>query len=243
MLYCILFFMNILIKEKKKNELISLYKKYKSLTKIAINQGISRQAISALFKRYKININEYRESSILLGNIQNYPAIYSLFFIDEPTIKYYGSTEKIKKRMYHHIYLLKRNKHYSLSFQQAFNKYGINSLKLKIIKKINPDKYLKEELLYEEKKYIENNKNCFNKYLLLSDDEKNIKIQIKDSDRYNKSKTLPNKKSKYKGLTWCKHSQSWKIQPYIRNENKQVHLGYHKDEEEAKKIIDIFLSK
>lgn len=51
------------------------------------------------------------------------------------------------------------------------------------------------------------------------------------TQRENTSKDKKNKTSKYTGVYWCKNKNKWRSTIYISN--KQIHLGYFKDEYKA----------
>lgn len=48
---------------------------------------------------------------------------------------YVGQTNNIQKRIKDHLYKLNKNIHYSLEFQQDFNKYGVDNFKFSILEK------------------------------------------------------------------------------------------------------------
>lgn len=85
--------------------------------------------------------------------IQNYTkevdiekiGVYAIIHSDSPNKIYIGST-KAKKgfngRWYNHIFLLKKNKHYSKHLQNIVNKYGLNGLTFKILEKVYDTEFL-----------------------------------------------------------------------------------------------------
>jgi group I intron endonuclease len=69
---------------------------------------------------------------------------------------YIGSTIKGKDRWYEHISNLKGQRHCNEHLQRAYNKYGKENFKFELLKRFN-DNMTKEEIFYEEQKYLDQN--------------------------------------------------------------------------------------
>lgn len=96
---------------------------------------------------------------------------------------YIGSSINIEQRIKKHLWKLKNNKHENVYFQNIYNKYGYDSLKMGVVE-------LCDNLLEKEQYYINNNQNLIN--IVVRDVTRpSINQEIKDKI----SKTL---KEKYK---------------------------------------------
>jgi len=80
-----------------------------------------------------------------------YCGIYGIFCLSNNKI-YIGSTKNMNKRFNDHRYILNINKHKNKHLQNAWNKYGKNNFKFKIIEKY--DKYDENTILMSERKWI-----------------------------------------------------------------------------------------
>lgn len=226
--------------EKKKAELISLFERHSTLQSFADTLKTSRQSIQQKLKYYGI-LNKWIEHSvkireILSNNISDKPGVYCLFFIQEPHKKYYGSTKNLRVRSSAHNSHLKRNVHENLCLQEMFNKYGWESLRFQTIKIVHH-----EQLLFEEKKLVENDSNCININNPLQTKEEYIIQQKKHCNkRYEISKKNEFFKSSHKGVTYWRLTKQWKAQPYVETngKKKQVYLGYFDLEEDAIAAIE-----
>lgn len=73
--------------------------------------------------------------------------------------KYIGSTtQSFRKRLNHHICLLRLNKHKNKYLQNSFNKYGEENFKINILEIVEE----KEKVLLTEQIYLDNSNNLFN---------------------------------------------------------------------------------
>jgi group I intron endonuclease len=61
--------------------------------------------------------------------------------------RYIGSSNNISKRLWGHIYNLKRNEHHNQHLQYAFNKYGISNFKAEPLFYCAPDERIKLEIM------------------------------------------------------------------------------------------------
>jgi hypothetical protein len=221
----------------KKTELISLFKNHSTMQELADSLNVSRQCIQERFLRYNI-LNDWREHvtkirKIISNKIGNESGVYCLFFIQEPNKKYYGSSVNLHKRLTGHNSRLKSNNHENIWLQEKFNKYGWNSLRFEVIKKLDI-KYI----LVEEKNMIKNDPDCINNYLPFQTiDEYNIQRKTANKKKYDLCKNKPYIKSKFYGVTYDKLTEQWRTQPYDKNLKRQVYLGYFKTEEEANNAI------
>jgi group I intron endonuclease len=75
-----------------------------------------------------------------------------IYEIEVCGIYYIGSTINFKKRFERHIKELKENTHHNIILQRAFNKHGLQNLKIKILEHIV---YTKELILEKEQYYID----------------------------------------------------------------------------------------
>lgn len=53
--------------------------------------------------------------------LEDNSGVYLIWFKNNPSKKYYGSTNNVKKRIRAHYWSLKNNRHYSFDFQSDFN--------------------------------------------------------------------------------------------------------------------------
>ncbi len=105
----------------------------------------------------------------------NNSGIYKI--INKTDGKYYvGSSDNLKKRWYIHKYYLYNNKHQNQHLQYAWNKYGKDNFKFKIVENISKNKLLIIEQKYLDIAKIEQNK-CYN--LCFSSDRKEITDETK----------------------------------------------------------------
>lgn len=89
---------------------------------------------------YNYDISRYYDCSRKEASLTG---IYTINFVEKPNKFYVGSASKFKgnktndigfyARWREHLYLLRRNKHHSNKLQNAFNKYGENSIRFKIL--------------------------------------------------------------------------------------------------------------
>lgn len=160
-------------------------------------------------------------------------AVYCVYFLQEPEKKYYGSTINFKRRKHRHLKDLMENKN-NKNLQEYFNKWGIESIRFEILKKVSV-----KDLLIEEKAFVEKDGQCFNINSPLR--------LVEEIKSYNKARNnRPKRRSTYKGVVWSKPAQLWKAQPSITvagGKRRQIYLGYFKEEEDARKVIQSFLNK
>jgi len=97
----------------------------------------------------------------IYGFLPNRPGVYFLFFINNPSRKYYGSTVNLYRRVCCHMNYLIRAMHHNCDLQDEFNKNALSSLRCKIVKIINNTSTM--ELKLEEDKMIQNDPYCYNK--------------------------------------------------------------------------------
>jgi len=230
-------------RNKKKAKILSCLLKCESMKDI-IKTFKSTQGLFRLIRYYNLKCEYkkqiYRIKKIINTEIPKTPGVYCLFFVEESKIKYYGSTKNLNKRIRQHCSLLKINKHDCLELQKLYNIYGFNSLRFEIIKTFDESRYLKKDLLLKEKELINNDNYCCNKNTSIqTKDERIIQIKKYSSELYEKSKVIPFKKSKFKGITYWRVTKQWKAQPFfkINGKWKQIYLGYFNTEEEANKAI------
>jgi hypothetical protein len=70
----------------------------------------------------------------------------------------------------------------------------------------------------------------------LDNRRKNLRIATKSENNMNTPKRIAKTTSKYKGVTWNKQHNKWQAQ--IRVNNKHIHIGYYKNEEDAAREYD-----
>jgi len=58
----------------------------------------------------------------IINNAGQVPGVYTLW-IDDITMVYFGSSTNIKKRIYFHYWLLRKNAHHIKKLQEDFNRY------------------------------------------------------------------------------------------------------------------------
>lgn len=75
--------------------------------------------------------------------------------------KYIGSAKNIIKRQQRHLYMLRHNKHHSILFQRAFNKYGEENFKFETLEIVNDftkiierEQYYFDTILFSKNKYL-----------------------------------------------------------------------------------------
>jgi hypothetical protein len=216
-------------RRKKREEILASFGTYKTMNEIAREKGMTKQAIQHLFKKYGV-IKEWKEHAHQVKGFEG-SCVYSIYFLKEPWKKYYGSTTNFRRRVNEHVWDLSNHKHGNKYLQMDFDKHGREDLKFEVVKKV-PE----EQLLQEEKNLIDADPICYNEKSIVLD------LMAYETSRYEKSRLLPTRKSKYKFLTWSRPAQMWKPQPYTHKYKKaEKHfLGYFKDEEKAKEAVENF---
>jgi hypothetical protein len=148
-------------RKKEAEKYIALFEKHKTIYNISLVLDVSRQCIYDRFKRLGI-LKQYKKFHIMsnlgIEGVPKGPAVYAIYFIEEPIKKYYGSTKNLNQRISGHISDLTSHDHGNKTFQELYFKYGLESLRYKIIKKCTIDK-----LFFEEAKAIAADKECINK--------------------------------------------------------------------------------
>jgi hypothetical protein len=148
-------------RKKEAEKYIALFEKHKTIYNIALVLNVSRQCVYDRFKRLGI-LKPYKKFRIIsnlgINGVPKNPAVYAVYFIEEPNKKYYGSTKNLNQRISHHITDLTSHDHSNKTFQELYFKYGLESLRYKVIKKCTIDK-----LFLEEAKAIAADKEWINK--------------------------------------------------------------------------------
>jgi len=208
--------------------LLKMFPSHNTLQSIATQLKMSRQAMSFKIKYLGLT-NKWndRKQEIIDARppkSQLLSVLFCIYFVQNTNKKYYVTAHNFLRWREYHSRLLKKifpNK----NLQKDFNKYGPESLRVKIIKESADLKQLK--LL--KKTLIRNNLNCYN-----------ISIPFRTTkERYIDTMLLsPLRKSKHAYITWNRIIKKWKAQP-VKN-GKQFYLGHFSKELEAKKIVDKF---
>jgi hypothetical protein len=216
---------------KGRNDLLLSFGSCQSIADLAKKYQISKQAMHQRLKNFCL-LKLWKEHALKMRD-PSCPAVYSVYFSQEPEKRYFGSTQNFKRRKLEHLSALKHNHHSNKNLQEHFNKWGVESIHFEILKKVSV-----ENLLFAEKFFVEKNGLCFNIRSPLRLTEE-LKEYIKAKNN------RPKKKSKYRYLVWSRPAQLWKAQPSITvsGKQKQVYLGYFKDEEEAHRIVEDFLRR
>jgi hypothetical protein len=124
---------------------------------------------------------------------------------------YIGSSKDIEKRWKDHVYMLNRNQHHSLYFQNAWNKYGEDNFKFEIIEMIND-----ESILLDREQYWLDKTQCYNS---------KIGYNISKSSRY----TNINNKNEYKDIKNKKKNKKPKMK--LAKNNKEISYKIHNTNE------------
>jgi len=76
----------------------------------------------------------------IVGEIAKNPGVYKITCIE--TGKFYvGGTTDCRRRRYEHLYALRKSKHRSIRFQNAFNKYGESSFVFEVLEFCDRDSF------------------------------------------------------------------------------------------------------
>jgi group I intron endonuclease len=152
----------------------------------------------------------------------------------ESNKRYIGSTtQSFKKRLNHHICMLRNNKHKNSHLQRSYNKHGEDKFKINILEIVED----KEQVLNREQIYLDNTDNLFNINPLASgtpnlSKETIIKRAKTLKDRYTRGElksTFYGRRTWNKGLTKEKHDYSYlKVPKTISDELKQAHKNTSK---------------
>ena len=82
------------------------------------------------------------------GSCLEKPGVYIIENLITNKVYIGSSTMKVIKRIYHHINILRANKHKNKYLQNAFNKYGENSFCVSIIENTEKHNTLEREQYY-----------------------------------------------------------------------------------------------
>ena len=64
----------------------------------------------------------------------------------------------------------------------------------------------------------------------------NLRFVTASQNAWNSERGMHTGKSRFKGLAWLHEKKKWRVVLYVNNKN--IHLGYYKDEIEAAKVYD-----
>ena len=95
-------------------------------------------------------IYSFEEIETVKLNHLNLSGIYAIIRKDikENSVVYVGSSKNVYQRWKTHLNQLKRNKHYNIILQRAFNKYSKISLSFKLLEETTRDNLLVKEQYY-----------------------------------------------------------------------------------------------
>ncbi len=170
--------------------------------------------------------------------------------------KYIGSTtQKFNKRWYHHLYELRKGNHPNRHLQNAYNKYGEETLKFSIIEVVETP----EEVIIVEQKYLDELKPEYNILPMagissgrkLSDETKRKMSEISKgkpkSEEHKRNISKSKKGSKCSEITKLKMRESGKnrvdLKEWIQkmrelNTSNKYRLGYKATEERNRKFSE-----
>jgi group I intron endonuclease len=95
---------------------------------------------SVLYKFYNNSIINFLDDNINSGVYKILNTYNNKFYI--------GSAKNFKKRFYHHVSLLNKNKHSNSYLQNSWNKYGQGNFKIEIVEECDAEDRLKLEQYY-----------------------------------------------------------------------------------------------
>lgn len=178
---------------------------------------------------------------------------------------YVGYSKNIHKRINKHRCILKLNKHENQHLQSAYNLDGIKNFKFELLVECEYEHLASEEHYWATLLNVHNNNFGYNisptnpnniqqfskeTLLKLSKASKGNKraLGVEKSELNILKRNISSLKnensngsSKYKGVIFSKRDKCWKVQFTVNGKN--IHLGYFKIEEDAKKIADEFRLK
>lgn len=147
----------------------------------------------------------------------------------ESNKKYIGSTtQSFKKRLTHHLWCLRNNKHKNIHLQRSYNKHGEGKFEINILEVVED----KNQVLEREQIYLNNSKHLFNINPLASGTPSMSKETITKraktlKDRYTRGElksTFHGRRTWNKGLTKENHDYSYlKVSKTLTEELKQAH--------------------
>ena len=178
---------------------------------------------------------------------------------------YVGYSKNIHKRINKHRCILKLNKHENQHLQNAYNLDGVENFKFELLVECEYKHLASEEHYWATLLNVHDNDFGYN----ISPTNPNNIQQFSKETRLKLSKASTGNKralgvekselnilkrnisslknensngsSKYKGVIFSKRDKCWKAQFTVNGKN--IHLGYFKTEEDAKKIADEFRLK
>ena len=178
---------------------------------------------------------------------------------------YVGYSKNIYKRINKHRCILKLNKHENQHLQNAYNLDGVENFKFELLVECEYKHLASEEHYWATLLNVHDNNFGYN----ISPTNPNNIQQFSKETRLKLSKASTGNKralgvekselnilkrnisslknensngsSKYKGVIFSKRDKCWKAQFTVNGKN--IHLGYFKTEEDAKKIADEFRLK
>lgn len=172
------------------------------------------------------------------GNVKMETCVYKIVNTANNKV-YIGSTKDFNTRKRNHLSQLKNNKHGNWKLQNAWNKYGEDNFKFKIIEKCELDERIEREQHYMDMYKSYNDENGYN-----IDPNAISSIGIKRSKETREKISKAQKGKKLPDETKKKISQSLKgrkKKPFTKEHLKNLsesHKGY-KHSEEAKKKMSI----
>ena len=224
--------MNELLHELKRKELLSEMKKYSSFSEWGRSVGKSRQYIQQMIKYYALerewktnsNMKKYRmDVNLDFSYADKKPGVARFIFTNINVVYVVSSKTDIRTGMYKFIWKIKNKPHLKYLLPELRNfecnlytyRKGFATVKWIL------DESIKAGFICPQK----------------TPDNTQTKYEQAEKLYRKKYADLPTKKSPYKGMTWVKRSQSWKLQPFIKG--KQVYIGYAKTTKDGiKKIKD-----
>lgn len=161
---------------------------------------------------------------------------------------YIGSSKDIKTRWKTHIRLLKNNKHPNIILQKNFNKYGIENIKLEIVKEVTD-----ETLLIIEQEYLDKLQPNINIGKNASGGDNLTKhprrLEIIEQIRKSTIKRIENLGEKfwiewgarYKGTKNPNYGNKWSDEQKLNSSNKmKKYFENHDSYIKGKKLEDVF---
>lgn len=221
-----------LLKEMVQYKTMVEWAKAEHVTKQNIDNKLSRYDVKNEWREYKNSLKDYNFSKV----IKNKKALVCFYFVFNKAKRFYsifsdaehGITNTLNSLKYNHSQRIKDN-----SLQEDFIKYGMENFKWKILLYCDSLRILRKCKRY----FVDrDNKDCYN----ISTPTFSKKDHYLKLERYFiKSKII--RIQRYKYITWVWRHKLWAIR--VSMNARQVHVGYHKNLIEAKKIRDNFLRK
>lgn len=218
--------------------------KYRSMAEWAKDSGRTKQCVYSTLKKYNLLDCWREEHAKYYHGIHDHLCTYNgrsiakMYFVNNPYMGFYFLSKDTTHNIRCMISSLKRIVFNNKGFQSAFNTYGYDALRCKVLVR---GKDATEE---KQKKFIQLC-NCYNTRGRLSNAGKK-RNRKKNSIRQNikcheKTVDLPRPIITTVGVTWNFRAQKYVAQPRI--DGKQTYLGYFKTEKEAGDAIRIVLNK